>query len=58
MVEKKEMVLTTKVYVNGKLTAETAKVVTPGPDYLKRVILAVGTPLGFWVMIMQGMFRG
>jgi hypothetical protein len=53
---KPEIILEIKTYADGVLVAETAKVIKPGPDWIKRIILGVVIPWGLWAMTMGGMF--
>jgi hypothetical protein len=53
---KPEIILEIKTYVDGVLVDQTAKVIEPGPDWIKRILLAVVIPGGFWVMVMEGVF--
>jgi hypothetical protein len=53
---KPQIVLEIKTYADGVLVAQTAKVVEPEPDWIKRIVLTVAIPWGFWLMAMGGMF--
>jgi hypothetical protein len=55
--EKPEVVAVTKIYVNGKFVSETSKVISPGPDWIRLIFLAIAIPAGFLVMIAQGVFN-
>jgi hypothetical protein len=52
---KPQIILEIKTYADGVLVAQTAKVVEPGPDWIRRIILAVAIPCGFWFMAMGKM---
>jgi hypothetical protein len=56
-VAKPQIVLEMKTYADGVLVNQTVKVIEPGPDWIKRVILVVAIPWGFWLMAMGGVFR-
>ena len=56
MAKRKEIVITMKTYVDGALVSESAKVIKPGPDWLKRVFLGIVIPVGLWVIAMNGTF--
>jgi hypothetical protein len=53
--KKPETILVTKVFIDKQLVAETAKVVEDGPDWFRRIFLAVAIPAGFWLMVMGEM---
>lgn len=54
---KSQIILEIKTYADGVLVDRTAKVIEPGPDWIKHIVLAVVIPWGFWLMAMGGAFR-
>jgi hypothetical protein len=52
---KPQIILEIKTYADGVLIAQSAKVVEPGPDWIKRIVLAIVIPWGVWTMAMGGM---
>lgn len=53
---KPEIILEIKTYADGVLVDRTVKVIERGPDWIKRIILIIVIPWGFWFMAMGGMF--
>jgi hypothetical protein len=53
---KPQIILEIKTYADGVLVDQTAKVVEPGPDWIRPVVLAIVIPWGFWLMVMGGAF--
>jgi hypothetical protein len=51
---KPQIILEIKTYADGILVNQSAKVIEPGPDWIKRIILAVAIPLGAWLMAVGG----
>lgn len=51
-----QIILEIKTYADGILVARSAKVIEPETDWVMWGILAVGIPLGLWIMTMQGAF--
>jgi hypothetical protein len=57
MTKKSQTVVVEKnTYINGIMVDKKITVIEPGPDWVKRIILSVAIPLGFWMMAMGGMF--
>lgn len=53
---KQTVVIEKNTYVDGILVDKDIRVVEPGPDWIKRIVLTVAIPCGFWFMAMGGMF--
>jgi hypothetical protein len=54
---KPQVILEIKTYADGVLIDQTAKVIEPGPDWARYIILAITISWGFWLMAMGGLFR-
>lgn len=52
MAKKPKIILEIKTYADGVLIDQTAKVIEPGPDWIRLIILVVVIPLGAWIMAM------
>ena len=52
----KEIVITMKTYVDGKLVSESAKVIMPPPWIIWWVVVTL-VPVGLWILSVQGGFR-
>ena len=53
---KPKIILEIKTYADGVLVAQNVKVVEPGPDWIRLIILSIVIPWGFWLMTMGGAF--
>lgn len=51
---KPQIILEIKTYADGVLVAQNVKVIEPGPDWIRLIILVVVVPLGAWLMAMGG----
>ncbi len=52
----KEVVITMKTYVDGKLVAESAKVILPPPWVIWEIVILL-VPVVLWVLSVKGAFR-
>jgi hypothetical protein len=55
--KKPEIVLVIETFADGQFIKKSVKVLDDGPNWFRRVVLGIVIPYGFWIMVMEGMFR-